>query len=136
MSESAIENYEKKAKQGILFGDSNLKGLYERMYNVFNPSGNDSNVLRNMGLTYSYSSDGTSTLTLDEKKLRAALDSDPDAVMNVFTNSFLVRLSAAHEAGQGRALGVHLIDEHLQAAEHAGVVVHPRAAAPAASWRG
>lgn len=87
MSESAIENYEKKAKQGILFGDSNLKGLYERMYNVFNPSGNDSNVLRNMGLTYSYSSDGTSTLTLDEKKLRAALDSDPDAVMNVFTKT-------------------------------------------------
>lgn len=87
MSESAIENYEKKAKQGILFGDSNLKGLYERMYNVFNPSGNDSNVLRNMGLTYSYSSDGTSTLTLDEKKLRSALDSDPDAVMNVFTKT-------------------------------------------------
>ena len=57
------------------------------MYNVFNPSGNDSNVLRNMGLTYSYSSDGTSTLTLDEKKLRAALDSDPDAVMNVFTKT-------------------------------------------------
>jgi len=87
MSESSIAAYEAKAKQGILFGDSNLKGLYEKMYNVFNPSGNDSNVLRNIGLTYSYSTDGGSVLTLDEKKLRAALESDPDAVSDVFTRT-------------------------------------------------
>ena len=31
MSESAIQRYEEKAKQGLLFGDSNLRNLYERM---------------------------------------------------------------------------------------------------------
>ena len=87
MSESAIQAYEAKAKQGILFGDSNLKSLYERMYNVFNPSSSDSAMLRKIGITLSYSVDGTSSVTLDENKLRDALDSDPDAVASLFTRT-------------------------------------------------
>ena len=38
MSESEIKNYEERAKQGILFGDSTLRNLYERMQSVFQPS--------------------------------------------------------------------------------------------------
>ena len=87
MSESAIQAYEAKAKQGILFSDPNLKALYERMYSVFNPSGSDSALLRKIGLTMSFSTDGTSSLTLDESKLRDALDSDPDAVADIFTRT-------------------------------------------------
>lgn len=39
MSESAIERYEEKAKQGILFGDRTLSTLYDKMRNIFSPPG-------------------------------------------------------------------------------------------------
>ena len=88
MSESAIQRYEEKAKQGLLFGDSNLRNLYERMRNAFAPSGADSAVLSKIGITVGYdSTDGASYISLDEKKLREALDSDPDAVADAFTKS-------------------------------------------------
>ena len=41
MTESAIERYEEKAKQGILFGDRNLSTLYDKMRNVFTIGGED-----------------------------------------------------------------------------------------------
>ena len=88
MSESAIKNYEEKAKQGLLFGDSNLSSLYERMRSVFSPGGADEALLRQMGITTTYSStDGSSSIALDEGKLREMLDSNPDAVANLFTRS-------------------------------------------------
>lgn len=88
MSESAIQKYEEKAKQGLLFNDNNLSTLYDRMRNVFTPGGADEALLRQMGITMSYSSaDSSMALTLDESKLRSMLDSDPDAVADVFTRS-------------------------------------------------
>ena len=88
MSESAIERYEEKAKQGILFGDRNLSALYDKMRNVFTIGGEDGALLKKMGITSTYStSDGAMTISLDEKKLREMLDSDPDAVASVFTKS-------------------------------------------------
>lgn len=88
MSESAIKAYEEKAKQGLLFGDRNLSALYERMRDVFSPGGADEALLRQIGINVSYSSsDGTTAVTLDESKLRSALDSDPDVVADVFTRS-------------------------------------------------
>ncbi|MCI9309979.1 MAG: flagellar filament capping protein FliD, partial [Lawsonibacter sp.] len=79
MSESAIERYEEKAKQGILFGDRTLSTLYDKMRNIFSPAGEDGAFLRAMGISTSFSiSDGTQAVTLDEDKLRAMLDSDPD----------------------------------------------------------
>lgn len=88
MSESAIERYEEKAKQGILFGDRTLSTLYDKMRNVFSPAGEDGAFLRAMGIGTSFSiSDGTQAVTLDEDKLRAMLDSDPDRVAEVFTKT-------------------------------------------------
>ena len=87
MSESAIQAYEAKAKQGILFNDSNLSNLYQRLSDVFNLSGEDGALLRQMGITWSYSTDGTSYIALDENKLRDVLASDPDAVADLFTRS-------------------------------------------------
>lgn len=41
-----------------------------------------------MGITMDFSStDGSSSITLDESKLRSMLDSDPDAVADLFTRS-------------------------------------------------
>lgn len=88
MSESAIKNYEEKAKQGLLFGDRNLSGLYDRMRNVFSVGGADGAMLSKMGISMGFdSTSGATTLTLDEKKLREALDNDPDAVAELFTKS-------------------------------------------------
>ena len=86
MSESAIERYEEKAKQGILFGDRTLSSMYDRMRDIFSPAGNDGGLLRAMGITTSYS-DGLQTISLDEGKLRSMLESDPEAVADVFTRT-------------------------------------------------
>ena len=89
MSESAIERYEEKAKQGILFGDRNLSNLYTRMNQAFSFSNTeDVNTLREMGISVSFNvSDGAQAVTIDEDKLRAMLDSDPDRVANLFTKN-------------------------------------------------
>ena len=88
MSESAIERYEEKAKQGILFGDRTLSTLYDKMRNIFSPAGEDGAFLRAMGISTSFSiSDGTQTITLDEGKLRDMLDSDPERVTELFTKT-------------------------------------------------
>ncbi|MBR2928029.1 MAG: flagellar filament capping protein FliD [Oscillospiraceae bacterium] len=83
MSESAIANYEKKAKTGLLFADRDLSSFYSGMTEVlraFGVTGNDGN---GIGITTSYSN-GTTTLVVDESALRAALDSNPDKVRDVF----------------------------------------------------
>ena len=88
MSESAIKAYEDKAKQGLLFGDRNLSNLYERMRDVFNVGGEDGAMLTKMGISVGFdSTTGATTLTLNENKLREALDNDPDAVADLFTKS-------------------------------------------------
>lgn len=86
MSDKAIENYEAKAKQGLLFGDSDLRALYETLVRNITPGGTDGAALRNIGIDVSYS-DNTAQITLDETKLRDALNKDPDSVTNVFTRS-------------------------------------------------
>ena len=88
MSESAIQKYEEKAKQGILFNDRNLSGLYNSMLNVFSLSGEDGQVLKNMGITVNFSTtDGSSSIQLDEKKLRSYLETNLDDVQDLFTRS-------------------------------------------------
>ena len=86
MSEKAIENYEAKAKQGILFGDSDLRGLYQQLVNAVSPNGSDGAALRSMGIDVTYSS-GLTQIKLNESALREALESDPDKVRNAFTKS-------------------------------------------------
>lgn len=88
MSESAIKAYEEKAKQGLLFNDRNLSGLYEKMQSIFTGGTQADAELRAMGISVTYSSvDGAAQLTLDESKLRSALDSDPEAVADAFTRT-------------------------------------------------
>ncbi len=88
MSESAIKAYEEKAKQGLLFNDRNLSGLYEKMQSIFTGGTQADAELRAMGISVTYSSvDGAAQLTLDENKLRNALEMDPEAVADAFTRT-------------------------------------------------
>jgi len=85
-SESELKAYNEKAKQGILFADTNLSRMYDKLVNTIQPGGTDGQTLREIGIGTSYSN-GMTTLSLDEDKLRAALESDPDKVRNAFAKT-------------------------------------------------
>lgn len=85
-SESELKAYNEKAKQGILFGDTTLSSMYSKLLNAIQPGGTDGQTLREIGIGTSYSN-GMTTLSLDENKLRTALESDPDKVKNAFTKT-------------------------------------------------
>lgn len=85
-SESELKAYNEKAKTGILFGDTTLSNFYSKLLNAIQPGGTDGQTLRDIGIGTSYS-DGLTTLSLDEDKLRAALDSDPDKVKSAFAKT-------------------------------------------------
>lgn len=86
MSETAIKNYEEKAKQGILFGASDLSNLYRQLTSTIQMTGADNAAAKAIGLSSSYSG-GLTTLELDENALREALESDPDKVRDVFSKT-------------------------------------------------
>lgn len=80
MTEKQIEEYETKAKQGLLFGDNDLGNLSDALRFVFSNSNLDA-----IGVSVSTSYSDRGRITLDETKLRSALASDPDAVAEAFT---------------------------------------------------
>jgi len=84
LSESEIETWEEKAKSGLLYGDSDLRSLSSDLRFII--SGGNMEALRAIGITTStlYSDNGK--LTLDESKLRAALETDPESVEKLFTS--------------------------------------------------
>lgn len=86
MSESSIKAYEEKAKQGLLFADRDLSALYTQLTSAISMSGKDGADLKAIGITSNYSN-GLTTLSLNEEKLRAALETDPDKVRDVFSKS-------------------------------------------------
>lgn len=86
MSESAVKNWEEKAKQGILFGDRDLASLYQRLTSAVSMTGEHGAALREAGITVNYSN-GLTTLEFNEDKFRAALNNDPDKVRDAFTSS-------------------------------------------------
>lgn len=86
MSESSIKAYEEKAKQGLLFADRDLSSLYSQLTSAISMSGKDGADLKAIGITSNYSN-GLTTLSLNEEKLRAALETDADKVRDVFSKS-------------------------------------------------
>ena len=86
MSESTIKAYEEKAKQGILFGDNDLSSLYNKLRSVIEPSGKTRINLESIGISTTYSG-GVTSISINEEKLRAALDSDPEKVRTAFATT-------------------------------------------------
>lgn len=86
MSEEAVKNYEEKAKTGLLFGDTDLRTLYDKLLGSIQSFGGDRVDMESIGLTTTYSG-GVTTFSLNETKLRAALESNPDKVRTVFTKT-------------------------------------------------
>lgn len=87
MSESQIKAWETEAKKGLLFADNDLSALSDSMRFMFSPGGERTAALTNMGFTVSTSYSDNGKISLDETKLRAALDTDPTAVGDAFAAS-------------------------------------------------
>lgn len=85
MSESQIEKWEAKAKEGILFADMDLRMMADNLRYIIN-SGN-STILSDMGITVSTSYSDNGKLVFDETKFRTALQKDPEAVRQAFTKA-------------------------------------------------
>ena len=81
MTETQIEEYEKKAKQGLLFNDGDLGSLSNGLRFLFSNSD-----LAKLGINVSTNYAEKGKISLDETKLRAALDTDPDAVASAFAD--------------------------------------------------
>ncbi|MDI7742928.1 flagellar filament capping protein FliD [Lysinibacillus fusiformis] len=92
LEEKEIELWEEKAKSGLLRGDSIIREglssmrslLYQSNPAVANPK---FNTLYNIGITTSKNYLSGGTLEIDEDKLRAALQEDPDSVSTLFRNT-------------------------------------------------
>lgn len=86
MSESEIRSYEDKAKEGLLFNDSNLSGIADKLRYVFSGVTNLSD-LDEMGLRISGSYTENGKITFDEERFQAAMNRDPDKVQKLFTGT-------------------------------------------------
>ncbi len=87
MDETSIENWEKRAKQGSLYGDSAMRDLSTDVQGIFLKLMNNVGFeeLKAMGITYSDDYGDGGTISFDESKFRAAVEKDSEAVGNVFT---------------------------------------------------
>lgn len=102
MEEKDIEAWEKKAKSGLLRGDnilnSALNAMRVTMYskgggkqdiaaNGTEPSQNFINTLYEMGITTTDRTADRGKLKIDEDKLRAAIEKDPEQVFKTFSDT-------------------------------------------------
>ncbi|MEK8131750.1 flagellar filament capping protein FliD [Paenibacillus filicis] len=88
LKEKEIEQWEEKAKSGLLANDSILTSVISGFRSVMSgkvDNGSKYNTLANIGIgSIGYLDNGKLTLN-DENKLRKALEEDPEAVLNLFT---------------------------------------------------
>lgn len=83
LSESEIEAWEEKAKEGLLFNDNDIKGLSNGLRFVLGSG--DLQKLEKIGITVSSTASDNGKLTFDESKFKEALEADPEGVKELFT---------------------------------------------------
>ncbi len=90
MDKESIENWENKAKEGILFNNSAIRELGISLQGVLSSlmgNGVSSQDLEKIGITMSDDQYDGGTIKFDEEKFKAAMDSDPELVSDIFTGS-------------------------------------------------
>ena len=76
MTESEIEKWNEKASAGMLFNDSDLRGLANSLRFLVSTD----STLKEMGIGVSSNYSDNGKLTFDEEKFRKALEADPEKV--------------------------------------------------------
>ncbi len=87
MDETSIENWEKKAKQGMLYGDSVMRDLNLDIQGIFTKmmqNGASYEDLKEIGITYSEDWGDGGVLVFDEATFRTAMEKNPEKVSNIF----------------------------------------------------
>ena len=100
MSEEEIKKWESKAKTGLLKNDPILESIVYNMRKALSdPISGLSVDLSSIGIkTGNYSEKGK--LTIDEDKLKAAIENNPDIVSDLFTKRSGIDYSASNSASQ------------------------------------
>lgn len=91
LSEKEIERYEEKAKQGVIYNDTTISSIMSQMrtalYNSVTLEDGKKFGLYNMGIKTVSDFDQHGKLEIDEDKLDAAFEKDPDAIAKLFTDT-------------------------------------------------
>jgi flagellar hook-associated protein 2 len=87
MSEKEIEQWEERAREGLLHRDNTLGRLINGMRGTLSAKLGDAGTLASIGITTgNYRVNETSQLEVDEEKLLAALQEDPDRVHSLLAD--------------------------------------------------
>ena len=87
MDKESIENWEKKAKEGILFNNPIIRDLGNGLQGVLSGlmgNGVDAAELEKIGITMSKDAYDGGMIQFDEDKFKAAMESDPELVSDIF----------------------------------------------------
>lgn len=87
MTEDQIKKWEEKAKEGMLFNDTDLRGLSDSMRFIFESGSNDKSALASFGISTSSNYGDNGKLVLDETKLRASLEAKSEDIQKLFTRA-------------------------------------------------
>lgn len=88
MDETSIENWENKAKEGLLFNNASMRDLSMDIQGIltkFMGSGVSYDDLAEIGISPSEDIYDGGTLVFDESKFRTAMTNDPEKVSNIIT---------------------------------------------------
>lgn len=86
MTTEQISQWEEKAKSGLIRNDNNINTLLSKMRSVLN-SGTGTDTLYNLGISTSSSWTEKGKLEINEDKLKAAIEKDPEALSRVFVGT-------------------------------------------------
>lgn len=91
MSEEEIENWEKLAKQGVIYNDSTVSGIMSKLRSVlYNSVTLDDGTkfgIYGMGIKTSSDYEDHGKLEIDEDAFENAFEKDPEAIAKLFTDS-------------------------------------------------
>ncbi|CQR71980.1 Flagellar hook-associated protein 2 [Sporomusa ovata DSM 2662] len=115
MTDDEITAWEAKAKVGLLESDSILRGVLSDLRTALIDSiSGTSTTLANIGITTGdYGDNGT--LEIDEDTLTAAIESDPEAIMELFTQK--ATSTATTSSVSGKSLGNNSVLRSLNATD-------------------
>ncbi len=99
LSDDEIEAWEKKAKEGLLYADSDIRSLTSDLRFIID--GGIAQELAEMGISTSSTYSDNGKINFDESKFRAALASKPERVQEIFANE-----SVKNTNGNGYSKGV------------------------------
>lgn len=87
MSDSQIQKWEEKSKEGLLRNDSSLAGVLSSLRRTLYTKPEGSLALYDLGITTSYFGTKDNMTISDPSKLKSLIAENPDAVMKLFTDS-------------------------------------------------